>query len=315
MMVAAGKSTKSNAGKISFKLGTSRKRNKRQSPLPSPAPAPVLKGLLTVCILAGIAIGIVYWEKHIKQDVPAGHGNIPLELARVPLWVGDQLKEKIYIAAGADGQGLTLDETAAQRVQQNIETLFVWLDDVKVRTMHDRLHVSGRWRRPLVLVRLGLQKFYVDGEMTVLDFVEGLDLPIVQVKGLSVAPTMPVPGQPWQRDDLKAAVELVALLNQWDMEKAADKPLLREIASIDVSNHGGRENKRFPHIVLYTTDNTEVVWGAELGKWQQHLEATDAEKLAKLYAYYEEHGSLLGGVKYIRLSNPQDRIPLPIDDN
>ncbi|GAJ08013.1 unnamed protein product, partial [marine sediment metagenome] len=67
------------------------------------------------------------------------------------------------------------------------------------------------------------------------------------------------------------------------------------------------------HIVLYTTDDTEVIWGAELGKWQQHLEATDAEKLAKLYAYYEEYGSLLGDVKYINLRDPQDRIPLPID--
>jgi hypothetical protein len=92
-----------------------------------------------------------------------------------------------------------------------------------------------------------------------------------------------------------------------------DKPLLYEIASVDVSNFKGRENSRFPHIVLYTKDNTEIIWGAEVGTWQQFLESTDEQKLAKLYEYYKKHGSLLGGVKYINLRDPQDNIPLPID--
>jgi len=92
-----------------------------------------------------------------------------------------------------------------------------------------------------------------------------------------------------------------------------DKPLLYEIDYIDVSNFEGREDTRFPHIVLYATDKTEIIWGAEIATWQRYLEATDEEKLAKLYGYYKEHGSLLNGVKYINLRNPQDKIPLPID--
>ena len=92
-----------------------------------------------------------------------------------------------------------------------------------------------------------------------------------------------------------------------------DKPLLYEIDSIDVSNFNGRENRQFPHIVLYAKDKTEIIWGAEIGNWARHFEAKDEEKLAKLYSYYKEHGSLLEGVKYINLRDPQDDIPLPID--
>ena len=39
----------------------------------------------------------------------------------------------------------------------------------------------------------------------------------------------------------------------------------------------------------------------------------DEEKLAKLYAYYKEFGSLSADVKYINLRNPQDKMPQPID--
>ena len=309
MMVAKRKSTK----KISFRRGCSKSTRKKQSSPHGPGLTRILKVLAVAGVVACMGLGIVYWGKFIKQTTSAPLKRIPLELALEPAWVNDELEQKLYTAAAADGQGLKIDETAAQRVQENIETLFGWLAEVRVRTMHDRLRVEGRWRKPLVLVKLGLQSFYVDRELVVLDFVEMPELPIIKVKGLAVLPETPSLGQVWQRDDLAAAVELVALLNQWDKEKTPDKPLLKEIASIDISNYDGNENSRFPHIVLYTTDNTEVIWGAELGKWQQHFEATDAEKLAKLYAHYEEYGSLLGDVKYINLRDPQDKIPLPID--
>lgn len=274
---------------------------------------PILKSMAVVCVLAAVPLGILYWDTLIKPAAADPNNPVPLELSNEPTWVNQELEQKLYRAANADGRGLTLDESAAKRVQQNIETIFAWLGDVRVRTMHDRLSIEGRWRKPLVLVKSGLDSFYVDRELVVLDLVPVPKLNIVKVKGLAAAPARPVPGLPWHQEDLAAAVELIELLNKWDAEKTPHKPLLKEIASIDVDNYNGRKNSRLPHIVLYTTDDTEIKWGAELGKWQRHLEATDAEKLAKLYAYYEELGSLLGDVKYINLSDPQNRISLPID--
>jgi len=138
-------------------------------------------------------------------------------------------------------------------------------------------------------------------------------LPIVNVKGLSAATKVPLPGEVWQLDDLAAAVIILTKLDRMDKSVTPDKPLLYEIDSIDMSNFNGRRSSRKPHITLYTKDNTKIIWGAEFGTWQQYLEATDEEKLAKLYAYYKEHGSLSGGAKYINLRDPQDNIPQPID--
>lgn len=273
----------------------------------------ILKGFAAVCAVGAIVLGIVYWDRFIKEGASASEDTVALEIRAVPAWVNEALKEKLSAVARADGLGLQLDDTAARRVQQNIQELFPWLDGATVRTMHDRLVIEGRWRKPVVFVKWGLDSFYVDRELVVLDFVEMPHLTITKVRGLAVMAKGPVLGQVWERDDLAAAVELVELLGEWDRRKTPDKPLLDEIAAIDVSNYEGTDNSRLPHIVLYTTDNTEVIWGAELGKWQRHLEANDAEKLAKLYAHYKEYGTLLGEVKYINLRDPQDRINLPID--
>ncbi len=273
----------------------------------------ILKSFAAVCAVGAAVLGIVYWDRFIKKNASAPEDNVPLEIRAVPAWVNEALKEKLSAVARADGIGLQLDDAVAGRVQRNIRELFAWLDGATVRTMHDRLVVEGRWRKPVVFVKGGADKFYVDRDLVVLDFVEMSHLTITKVQGLGAMAEEPALGQVWQRDDLAAAVELVELLSQWDGEKTPDKPLLDEIAAVDVSNYDGRTNSRSPHIVLYTTDSTEVIWGAEPGKWQRHLEADDSEKLAKLYAYYREHGTLLGEAKYINLRDPQDKIHLPID--
>lgn len=276
----------------------------------------IIQSFLAVCAVGGVVLGIVHWDKLMKEEASASdvEDDVALEIKSVPVWVNDALKEKLSFAARADGMGLQLDETVARRVQRNIEGVFPWLAGARVRTMPDRLVIEGSWRMPVVFVKRGLDKFYVDHDLVVLDFVEMPHLTITPVKGLKPMAKGPELGHAWEREDLAAAVELVELLRRWDAEKTPDKPLLDEIKAVDVSNYNGRDNKRFPHIVLYATDDTEIIWGAALGKWQRNLEATDAEKLAKLYAYYKEYGTLLGEVKYINLRDPQDRINLPIDN-
>jgi len=133
------------------------------------------------------------------------------------------------------------------------------------------------------------------------------------VKGLSGKVSVPLAGEVWQVDDLAAAVVVLVRLDKMDSLVTSDKPLLFEIDSIDMRNFNGRRNRNRPHIVLYTKDNAQIVWGAEIGMWQRYMEATDEEKLAKLYGYYKEYGTLLNSVKTINLRNPQDHVPQPID--
>ncbi len=272
----------------------------------------VLKVLAAVSVLAGVVIGFVFLNKYVKKAVPVSEKTASLELVDVPAWVNEPLKEKIYAAAKANGEDFKLDEDAARLAAGNLAPV-AWLEKVQVQTTHDRLLIKAKWRKPMVLVKRGLQRFYVDAELVVLDFVPMLNLPVVKVKGLSVTTKPPPLGKVWQKDALRAAVAILAQLDQMDSLVAAEKPLLYEIDSVDVSNFNGRKNRRLPHIVLYTKDNTRIIWGAEIGTWQRYLEATDEDKLAKLYSYYKEYGSLLGGAKYINLRDPQDNIPQPVD--
>ena len=304
--MAGRKKTKSKTKRISFKLGTSKRKNQRKTYKSSLTV--ILKVLAMVCVFVGGGVSLYFAERYVKSAKPAETG--PLELVNVPEWVSSELKAKICDAAG--GKTFRLDEEAAQTVAENLASV-AWLNNVKIQTTHERVLIEAEWRKPLALVKSGSQSFYVDAELVVLDFVPMPNLPIVRIEGLSATTRVPPPGEVWQNDDLAAAVTILAKLDQMDKSVTPDKPLLYEIDRIDVSNFNGRKNSRFPHIVLYTKDDTEIIWGAEFGTWQRYLETTDEEKLAKLYTYYKEYGSLSGGVKYINLRDPQDNIPQPID--
>jgi hypothetical protein len=318
--VARRKRKKSKTKRISFKLGTSKRKKKQKAGQQRPSSTGILKVFVVVCVLGAVGTGVFavvrvgfeFLDKYVRKVAPVSEEFGSLELVNVPPWITESLKEKIYAAARANGEDLKLDEDAARSVQNNLEREVAWLQNVTVQTTHDTIRIEAKWRRPIALVKRGMRKYYVDAEMVVLDFVPIPRLPIVEVKSLSTIRKVPPTGTVWQRNELAAAVDVLKLLWRMDEEVTPDKPLLWEIEAIDVSNFEGREDTRIPHIVLYATDNTEIIWGAEVGTWQQYLEAKDEDKLLKLYGYYKEHGSLLG-VKYINLRDPQDKIPLPID--
>jgi hypothetical protein len=272
----------------------------------------ILKVMAAGCIISGIVIGLIFLEKYVKGNVPAAEGIVDLELADVPLWVSDELKEKVR-AAATRNVGNGPGENVVPSVQRNVEHLIAWLDDVKVRAVQNILRVEGRWRKPIGILKFGQLEFYVDAERVVLDFVPLPELPIVEIKGLPPITKSPPPGEVWQREDLAAAVMILDRLDHMDKTLTPDKPLLNEIDRIDVSNFDGRQNSRDAHIILYSKDDSQIIWGAELDKWQQNLESTDEEKLAKLYGYYKDYGTLSGRAKFINLRDPRDKIPLPID--
>ena len=304
--------TKSAAKRISFKLGRSKKRKKRRLTRKLPLKT-VLKVLVSGCVIAAIVVGFVFLRKYVEQNVAVSSRTGTLKLVDVPDWVNESLIERVYTAAVADGEDLKLDDDAARSVQQNVETRIAWLDEVTVQATNENIIVSGRWRKPIAVLEVGLHKFYVDARHVVLDFVAIPALPIVRIKGLSRTSTAPPPGLVWQKDDLVAAVAVLTRLEHMDNLVTPDKPLLYEIDRIDVSNFNGRQNSRAAHIILYTKQGTEIIWGAEVGTWQRYLEATDEQKLAKLYGYYTETGPLLSDVKYINLRDPQQTVPLPVD--
>ncbi|MHC4130999.1 MAG: cell division protein FtsQ/DivIB [Planctomycetota bacterium] len=269
--------------------------------------------MVIVFLLAGVVVGFFYLEKYVRIAVPISENIGTLELVNHPGWVNETLKEKIYRAARANREDLKLDEDVAQSVQRNLKAYVSWLENVQVQSSETSIRISANWRRPVAIIKFGTEKFYVDVELVVLDYVPIPELPIVEVKRLAAKTQIPQPGSVWQHADLAAAVDLIGLLDRMDQLVTPDKPLLYEIESIDVSNFDGRNKPGFAHIILYAKDKTEIMWGAEVGTWHRYLEASDEEKLAKLYSHYKEYGSLMNNVKYIKLNDPQQVVPRPTD--
>ena len=312
-MAASRKRKKSKSKKISFKFSGFTKNKRHRASWFGPSLIIILKVFAVACLLSGIVIGLMSLEKYVKKTIPEKQETGDLVLADVPIWASDQLKEKVRSVAAVTSINPGFDDQAVLSIQRNIEQMVPWLDEVKVQATHNILRIEALWRKPIALIKSGTIKFYVDAEQVVLDYMDMPDLPIVEIKGLPPVTKIPPLGEVWQRNDLAAAVTILNRLNHMDRALTPDKPLLYEINRIDVSNFNGRENSRQPHIILYSKDNTEIIWGAELGKWQRHLESTDEEKLAKLYGYYKDYGTLSGGARYINLRDPRDKIPLPID--
>ncbi|MHC4118550.1 MAG: cell division protein FtsQ/DivIB [Planctomycetota bacterium] len=314
-MAARRKKNKGITKLISSMLGALRsKKRRRKASWVGPGLLSIARILAVVCFLSGAALGLLVLEEYVNKTVVTSGDAIYLELAGVPSWVDDQLKEKVCSVVENCGGSVRYNDDAALSVQRSIERQVAWLDDVKVRARQDGLRVEGRWRKPIAVIKSNLpEPCYVDSEQVVLDFVQLPDLPIVEITGLAMNIDIPSPGQVWQCDDLAAATKILDRMNQMDKTFTPDKPLMFETDRIDVKNYNGRQNSQKPHIVLYTKDGIEITWGAEWGKWQQYLESTDQEKLAKLWGYYRQHETLSVGIKYINLRDPQDKIPLPID--
>lgn len=267
----------------------------------------IVKVAAVVCLLAATGAFLRFAEGYVQSTKPAEEGS--LVLVDVPSWVNWDLKARVVAVAG--GNRFPIVEDTAAVLARNLAPM-AWLDDVKIQVTHDAVRVKARWRKPIALLKRGPSKFYVDADLVVLDHMPMAHLPIVEVKGVAMALT-PSPGQVFDRDDLAAAVALIVLLHRMDAEVAPENPLLEQIASVDVDNYRGRKRRRDPHIVLHGKDDTEIIWGAEIGEWAKHLEAKDEQKLAKLYTHYKQYGSLGAGGKYIILRDPQDKVPQPID--
>ena len=304
---------KSKTRKTSFKLRVAGKKKRRKISTNPFNFTAILKISTAVIILAVIVTVLFFLGKYVEKKVPVSQKMGLLELENPPSWLNDALKEKILSSAGAGDEDLKLDEDAAVSIQKNLESLVVWMDDIRVQTTHKSFVIKARWRKPLAMVKMGRKKRYLDSQLVILDYIPVDSLPIVEIKGLPSATRLTVPGEICQQKDIAAAMTILNMLDRRDRLKSSQKPLLYEIADIDVSNFEGRKNRTAPHIILHTTDNTKIIWGAEFGTWHRHLEATDEQKIAKLYGYYKEFGSLLNSVKFINLCDPKDNVPQPTD--
>jgi len=284
-----------------------RTKTKKQAAARKQTLTAAVKVAMVMCLFVAGGAFLRYAEGYVRVVKPTEEGA--LVLRNVPQWANYDLKTRVVALAG--GNRFPIQAETARVVARNLEPMS-WLDDVEVEVTHDRVLVKARWRKPVAVIERGPSKFYVDVDLVVLRHMPMAHLPIVEITGVRMG-LPPSPGERFDRDDLATAVKLVDLLSRVDADLNPKNPLLEQIARVDVSNYKGRKNHSKPHTVLYSKDGTEILWGAEIGEWAKHLEATDEQKLAKLYGYYTRFGSLSAGAKYINLHDPLDKVPQPVD--
>lgn len=268
----------------------------------------------SVCILAVISAGFVYLDKYVRSSHPIAEEFGLLELVNIPEWAATEpMKEAIVTAAG--GKSFELDKGTAKMVAERLGGL-AWLYDVTVQTGEETIRISARYRRPLGMVKVGRQSYYVawaeagddlyeagSKRVVVLDYMAMDKIPVVQIKGFS-GRMIAEAGSVWHQEDVTAATEILRVLVKMD-QLYPDKGLLEELDHVDVSNFGGRKSNRKPHIVLHAKDGTQVFWGAQIGQEEKYLEPPAKEKAAKLYKFFSENGTVQQKVKYIELRHMQ----------
>jgi len=271
-----------------------------------------VRSVLTVfgmtAVFVAVGVGFYFLERYVPR--PGGQGQ--LVLINKPEWVNDELEGRLYDIVNLNG-GLEINEQTAKRVQQNIEQNFAWVKKAVVRATSSEVLIEALWRKPAVLISAGRKKFYLDGDKVVLDYVEFSGPELLKVTGVRFGSKGLAAGEICELADAAAAVAIVECLNDMDAELTPDNPLIGQVDRIDVSNFNGRHNSRASHILMYTSDNTEIRWGSAIGQWQRNMESTDQEKLAKLYYHYKRNGNSLAGARYINLCDPTERVPQPVD--
>jgi hypothetical protein len=220
-----------------------------------------------------------------------------------PMWAAGESTVEMPADLSLFDDGLVA--RVARRFEEN-----AWVKRVTLveRVFPDRIRVRFETRRPHVAVRRAEGLYLLD--------VDGVRLPGVYVSAPSCARTAqivgvasapPAPGAKWQDADVRAGVELVELI-------AATPQLARlGVASVDVSNAGGRADRRRPETSLVLANGCMLHWGRPPSS-SQFGEPTPQEKLALLGAVVEEYPKL-DGLKYVKLQGGAKAAVVPLPQN
>ena len=289
-----------------------RSRKKKNTPLVPKWLWVMLTIIGFAILIAGLMAGFMYMEQYVKTLPQRQSHARPLNLKEPPPWLGEAWIN--HILEVTDSSLFLLDEGAGRAISEKLSRI-PWIYDVQVKTTQTTLDIFAQYRRPIVAVTVNGKRYYVDEQRVVFEALPVTLIAVPEVVGFSDR-TIGASGKVWLAEDIKAAVDLIRVLGLMDLPTDANpnpKPLLDEIANIDVSNFAGRKSSSRPHLILNVKDGvTQIYWGAAWGQASRLLEADEKEKVTRLYQQYHEYGNtLMGKAKFIELRQPQSLVPRP----
>ena len=235
--------------------------------------------------LASGLIVLLLIHRRIYADIDSSE-NFQVDFAKLaggvkPPWVGPGLEQSITGPLPPLGKMSLFDPRLVDTVVAYYER-HPWVARVRrvEKKFPNGLTVELDLRRPVAAVYRQGGYFLVDREGVRLpgDFDRVPQLPFFVAPVVGVSSDPPLAGRRWEDPALQAAVRVADALVQEGV------PRQLAVRAIDVTNVGGRVNRRQSEIVVWAEDHVAIEWGraGDPARPEGGLERTAADKLHNL---------------------------------
>lgn len=273
----------------------------------------LLKGALVALVTAAVGCGLLYTLDIFHEDIRAAPGYVmtsdSLRLVTYPRWMTPAILAELDVGLldpSFPQRFSLLDTDVCPKIAAAYEKC-PWIEKVERIVKHDPrvdpkrppLEVFLRFRRPLAFVQQRDGFILMDEHAMRLPGVYaeprlGAERYLV-VTGISASP--PEAGQEWNEPAVQAALKVAAAVG--------DRREAFRLATVDMSNFGGRRDPRDTEIAIWTASDTRIKWGrAPSAEAVVLQEKTPDEKVAYLdYVYKTLKGQVDGQLSYIDIPN------------
>lgn len=239
-----------------------------------------------VLVLLAAAVCALYVCRARAADSPVFRAAAPrLSWPGAPAWWEKAFENQIN-RAGAVAQGQSmLDSTLPERVARSYQ-LCPWVKRVRSvrKQFPNRIQPDLELRLPAAAVACGSAYYLIgdDGVQLPRAYttwpVPGLAVPVIT----GVASRPPRSGEAWRDPAIRSALQITQVLR-------ANPTIGRaiRIASVDVSNSGGRVDRARSEFLVYADGNCVIEWGRAPGT-DRPGELPVADKLAKFERFLAE---------------------------
>lgn len=261
-----------------------------------------------VIVLAACGVGFAAMRRHVEQRLVFPSKPPAVVLKQRPAWMSDFVAQQVATQVAPRGAHSAFDHTMLVEITRMLKTN-PWIMKVRgVRRVYgkgpgDTLDIDCDFRTPAALVRTAddayilidrngvrlPEKYAVKDVPAVVETPDGRTN-ILIIEGVA-RPAPKGAGQKWTGDDLRAGLEMAALLLD-----PANKPFTHEIRKISVENFDGRHHPREAHLVLFTKYGTEIRWGHPPSV--PGFEIEPGRKLDYLRRVYQEYRRVDGNQPY-----------------
>jgi len=232
----------------------------------------------------------IFWDRFGQQIIETSRFQLTpdsLNLGEYPAWIHYDVRPELLLISFPEKNGNVLQRDVLQKVASAAER-HPWIRKVQsLRKVYPgTISANVVWRQPVLMVRIPEGLLPVDAEGVLLpsrDFtpVEAAQYP--RLVGLDVLPAGPA-GQSWGDARVVQAAELAALLFE-DWKKYGFRHI--ELISTQITHPPKYE------FIIVTHSGSRIVWG-HAPSVVTTQEASADEKLARIEAYYRQHGSFDG---------------------